>query len=236
VQRGLVVPQQDGVVPPEPTGRSRGAPHSTGSLAPAPASAPSAGGADAADNVPASIPTDEQKCPSCGREFKYRSNLIRHVRNIHQRRKDFSCDLCSPRRAFATTDSLRSHTRAVHELRRDFVCEFCTRAFSRKAHLRDHVALRHSGSGRPARRGRGRAVGRARASGEPAAALEGADEQPQAADGHPIATMRRQPRRAAASAVRYAELNGADSEDEALHAQQPGSPAGSGSQNRPADD
>jgi predicted RNA-binding Zn-ribbon protein involved in translation (DUF1610 family) len=90
-----------------------------------------------------SVEEQVKLCPYCGKEFSFRSNMLRHVRNIHEKRRDHTCRMCTPERAFATADGLRSHVKAVHEKKRDFACPLCARAFTRKAHLKQHVETVH---------------------------------------------------------------------------------------------
>jgi len=91
-------------------------------------------------------------CGYCGKAFTFRSNLLRHVRNVHERRRDHWCKRCSPAKGFATADALKTHARAVHDQRRDFVCEHCGKGFTRKAHLQHHLNAVHGPSSRARRR------------------------------------------------------------------------------------
>ena len=48
------------------------------------------------------------------------SHLTRHVRAMHEKRKDHACPHCAA--AFGRADKLRGHVRTVHEKRRDHAC------------------------------------------------------------------------------------------------------------------
>ncbi|KAA0150627.1 hypothetical protein FNF29_05202 [Cafeteria roenbergensis] len=81
------------------------------------------------------------RCQSCGRGFKRKAHLSRHVVSVHDRRRDFSCEHCP--RTFSTNSDRLSHTRAVHLNARPHECRLCRKSFNRKAHLRAHVARVH---------------------------------------------------------------------------------------------
>jgi hypothetical protein len=81
-------------------------------------------------------------CPQCPYTAGNESNLIKHVRNVHEKRKDHACPQCDA--AFGEAGNLRKHVRIVHEKRRDHACPQCDAAFGQAGHLRTHVRTVHS--------------------------------------------------------------------------------------------
>ena len=53
-----------------------------------------------------------KNCDKCGKYFKKRSNLRVHIKTVHNRIREFKCDICSA--CFFTQRSLNSHTEKDH--------------------------------------------------------------------------------------------------------------------------
>ena len=51
-------------------------------------------------------------CPLCGIVMKYKHNLQKHVREIHQGSQDYTCDVCG--RKFSRKYNLQHHQMTVH--------------------------------------------------------------------------------------------------------------------------
>jgi uncharacterized C2H2 Zn-finger protein len=80
-------------------------------------------------------------CPQCDAAFGKASHLSRHVRTVHEQRKDHACPQCDA--AFGQAGNLRKHVRTVHEKRKDHACPQCDAAFGQASHLRTHVRAVH---------------------------------------------------------------------------------------------
>ena len=79
-------------------------------------------------------------CPQC--DYKTgEGNLSRHVRTVHEQRRDHACPQCDA--AFGQAGHLRTHVRVVHEQRRDHACPQCDAAFGRAGNLSRHVRTVH---------------------------------------------------------------------------------------------
>ena len=52
-------------------------------------------------------------CPQCDAAFGKASDLSRHVRVVHEQRKDHACPQCDA--AFGEASNLNKHVRAVHK-------------------------------------------------------------------------------------------------------------------------
>ena len=86
------------------------------------------------------------KCEECGKIFKFRENLKRHVRNdnAHKRKlskAELTCQYCN--KEFDFISRLKLHLKDKHENRRDFACTQCHKAFNREKILKDHIRTVH---------------------------------------------------------------------------------------------
>jgi uncharacterized Zn-finger protein len=81
------------------------------------------------------------KCPTCQLTFGQSSTLARHIRAVHEQRKDFQCPTCQL--TFGYSGHLARHIRAVHEQRKDFQCPTCQLTFGYSGHLARHIRTQH---------------------------------------------------------------------------------------------
>ena len=82
------------------------------------------------------------KCKVCGKGFKHRRSLNRHVK-LHSGEKNFKCPYCST--AFARSDHLKAHIR-THNNMKPYRCSVCHCGYSTQAALKVHIAHHHSKS------------------------------------------------------------------------------------------
>lgn len=59
--------------------------------------------------------------PGCGKTFTNRSYVAIHIRNVHQKRKDFKCEKCG--KLYSQKSTMLLHVRTVHEGIRDWKCD-----------------------------------------------------------------------------------------------------------------
>lgn len=58
---------------------------------------------------------DDLRCPVCGKLFHNRSNMRRHINDIHSDCRPFKCSVCE--KTFKRKDVLRQHFGVVHRKR-----------------------------------------------------------------------------------------------------------------------
>ena len=84
----------------------------------------------------------EHECPECGRTFKRKGDLNRHINTVHMKLKPHKCHICC-REAFTQKASLERHIKSVHENIRDHVCDICKEAFHTLGNLNSHIRQVH---------------------------------------------------------------------------------------------
>ena len=82
------------------------------------------------------------RCDSCGKCFASPSDRDKHVRTVHEHKKDYSCEECG--KLFSQSQSVAIHIRAVHEGRKE-KCEYCGKVFSYVDKLKRHIRIVHQG-------------------------------------------------------------------------------------------
>ncbi|KAJ8907563.1 hypothetical protein NDN08_007674 [Rhodosorus marinus] len=80
-------------------------------------------------------------CTECSSTFKSRYHLERHVKAVHQRRKDFACKHCD--KTYSQRSHLKLHTANVHEGNAKIVCEYCQYEFAWRTNYLKHVRKNH---------------------------------------------------------------------------------------------
>ena len=79
------------------------------------------------------------ECELCGDKFTRRNDVKRHTRLIHDKPREFQCEVCQ--KYFISNESLTSHI-PTHET--EFNCHICSHKFEKKEHYEDHVKILHS--------------------------------------------------------------------------------------------
>lgn len=90
----------------------------------------------------AGFPKKPYICHVCGKTMKTKGAIARHIKNVHERRRDWMCDLCP--KAFLER-SVRDDHRRTHTGECPFVCHTCGKSFKTAASLSMHSKL-HSDS------------------------------------------------------------------------------------------
>uniref|UniRef100_A0A0X3Q2V8 Zinc finger protein 479 n=3 Tax=Schistocephalus solidus TaxID=70667 RepID=A0A0X3Q2V8_SCHSO len=80
-------------------------------------------------------------CEICGKGFKWKTNMNRHIDTIHKAVRPFACEFCG--RNFAEAGHLRSHIDRIHKTVRPFACEICGRNFAETGDLKNHIDRVH---------------------------------------------------------------------------------------------
>lgn len=81
------------------------------------------------------------KCIPCGKTFKRRSHLNRHLR-IHTRVAEVICKFC--KRTYDNQSMLAEHVMEQHQGSRAYQCSFCDKTFKTSSHLMRHRRI-HTG-------------------------------------------------------------------------------------------
>uniref|UniRef100_A0A1I8PH00 Protein krueppel n=1 Tax=Stomoxys calcitrans TaxID=35570 RepID=A0A1I8PH00_STOCA len=79
------------------------------------------------------------QCPHCPKSFVVRSGLYGHVKQQHEQRNAFLCDICG--KSFRMADNLNKHKRCHSE--GQYACEYCDKRFvtpdKQRRHMRTHT-------------------------------------------------------------------------------------------------
>lgn len=87
-----------------------------------------------------------QVCPRCGLSIKgKKSNLMRHIANIHDKARPFVCTEPNCKVRFQNQSNLKRHVSLVHN-QRMYSCDLCTRSFKSEKVYIEHTQSAHISS------------------------------------------------------------------------------------------
>jgi len=96
-------------------------------------------------NIQLESPKKRFQCEECGKLFKMKFDMKKHVSTVHLKIKPYPCVDCD--KAFAHKGDLTRHVNDVHNKMKSFHCGECGKSFARKSHLarhlNDHLGIRH---------------------------------------------------------------------------------------------
>ena len=87
------------------------------------------------------IDTASGSCNMCGYLSKKRSDVVRHVKCVHLKIRDFQCKICQ-HKCFGSS-SLNMHIKSVHLKVKDFMCGLCGYLACRGADINKHLRHKH---------------------------------------------------------------------------------------------
>jgi uncharacterized Zn-finger protein len=81
------------------------------------------------------------ECPTCGKKFQNKSNLVTHQKGVHLKKDSHQCPSCPSKFSWksALTKHMRKHTDTIQK----FNCIECEAKFSSSNHLRKHYVSVH---------------------------------------------------------------------------------------------
>ena len=76
-------------------------------------------------------------------KFAVKKKLVRHVKEVHLKKKPFKCCHCS--KDFGRKDNMFTHIKIVHLKEKVFLCQEpgCGKKFGQKHELQDHMRSAH---------------------------------------------------------------------------------------------
>ena len=84
------------------------------------------------------VPSSSLTCTDCGRSFKSKSLLQRHLSVVHSESRPYACDHCPL--TFKSATNLRAH-QVTHTGERKYACDHCGKLFGYKTSLIQHIKL-----------------------------------------------------------------------------------------------
>ena len=78
-------------------------------------------------------------CDICGKDFRGKASLLRHVKVVHEKVKNHKCNICG--KMFGYQSHMKQHIAEVHEKHKAFKCSICGASFFRKTHVKDHSTV-----------------------------------------------------------------------------------------------
>ena len=84
--------------------------------------------------------SDLLKCMKCDTKFKSKNNILRHVKNMHDRLRNFHCNECD--KSFNQNSDLIKHVQGIHEGVK-FPCNECPYKATTSSNLSAHRKKKH---------------------------------------------------------------------------------------------
>ena len=89
---------------------------------------------------------DMLTCKFCSKQFfrHRKSDLRKHVRNVHEGKKDYECNICGKLSAYRSElnrhmKEIHDSSQDVHEGQKSYNCLICSKSFSRRRNLSRHI-------------------------------------------------------------------------------------------------
>ena len=93
--------------------------------------------------VKKNIPFKCELCDYGSSIYISRQYDLNHVASVHERKKPFSCKICSYRCSYKS--GMKNHVASVHEVKKPYKCKLCDYCSSQISHMNQHVANVHEG-------------------------------------------------------------------------------------------
>ena len=85
---------------------------------------------------------EEFRCNFCDKRFLSRNNLNIHTKEIHEKRKDFQCEICEIAfsRKSLYSKHMESHDETQKYTNQSYRCNLCEKVFSSEFKLKKHTS------------------------------------------------------------------------------------------------
>ena len=90
-----------------------------------------------------SLPMSAHCCTVCRKEFAKNWILNRHIREVHEKMKEFECEENDCDAIFSQKQALNKHLKTVHQGEKNFQCPFCDKWFTQPGNLKMHTDSVH---------------------------------------------------------------------------------------------
>ena len=85
--------------------------------------------------------TKKHQCVQCDYKTGRKCHLNAHIKQVHDKIKDFECPLCDYK--CSAKSNLNAHIKHVHDKIKDFECLLCDYKAGQKGHLKTHIKMVH---------------------------------------------------------------------------------------------
>ena len=72
-------------------------------------------------------------CNMCGHRFNKKSNMVKHVKMVHEKLRPWTCEECN--KSFSDRRDLIAHEDSVHKGLKPFDCPYCDYKCARKKNM-----------------------------------------------------------------------------------------------------
>ena len=79
---------------------------------------------------------EDYKCSTCSKVFTEKRNLVRHIKNAHEKQQKHKCEICE--KDFSRLSDLRRHKESTHYRTSEVQCPKCNKIINRADNIKYH--------------------------------------------------------------------------------------------------